>query len=101
MESTYPNIVIPAVESLFAVQTARQELLTGLSVKTAFQREGPNMFLELFFENQSNADFQVNILLISRVSWSSLMQMPSNFKLVPLKLLKLHHLHQAKALKQK
>lgn len=48
-ELVYGNIVIPVVEVLPGSDVSREGKYTGLSIRAAFEREGPYVFLVFDF----------------------------------------------------
>lgn len=66
-EPVYQNIVIPVVEVLSAGETSREGKYTGLTIRAAFEREGPNVYIVLDLENNTGVILTVNLLLISRI----------------------------------
>lgn len=62
-QPVYNNIVIPVVEVLSGADTSREGKYTGLTIRAAFEREGPNVFLVLDLENQSGVVLTVIFLL--------------------------------------
>ena len=50
-EHVYHNIVIPVVEVLSGTDSSREGKYTGLTIKAAFEREGPNVYLVLDLKN--------------------------------------------------
>lgn len=66
-EPVYQNIVIPVVEVLSAGETSREGKYTGLTIRAAFEREGPNVYIVLDLENNTGVVLTVNLLLISRI----------------------------------
>lgn len=52
-QHVYHNIVIPVVEVLSGTDSSREGKYTGLIIRAAFEREGPNVYLVLDLENHS------------------------------------------------
>lgn len=52
-QPTFQNIVIPVVEVLSGSDTSREGKYMGLTIRAAFEREGPNVYLVMDLENNS------------------------------------------------
>lgn len=52
--------MIPVVEVLSGEETSREGKYRGLTIRAAFEREGPNVFLVLDLENMSGQPLTVN-----------------------------------------